>query len=63
MALGERRANAAARYLIDLGVDAKRITTISYGFERPVDPRHNEEAWAKNRRAHFVVTDAIGGKK
>jgi OOP family OmpA-OmpF porin len=57
MALGQRRANAAARYLIDLGVDARRITTISYGFERPVDPRHNEEAWAKNRRAHFVVTD------
>lgn len=63
MALGQRRASAAAKYLIDLGVDAKRITTISYGFERPIDPGHNEEAWAKNRRAHFVVTDKDGSKK
>jgi OmpA-OmpF porin, OOP family len=63
MALGQRRANAAAKYLIDLGVDAKRISTISYGFERPLDPGHNEEAWAKNRRAHFVVTDRGGPKK
>ena len=63
MALGQRRASAAAKYLIDLGVDAKQITTISYGFERPIDPRHNEEAWAKNRRAHFVVTDKDGSKK
>ncbi len=63
MALGQRRADAAARYLVDLGVDAKRIKTISYGFERPIDPRHNEEAWAKNRRAHFVVTDRDGSKK
>ena len=63
LALGERRANAAAKYLIDLGVDARRITTISYGFERPVDPRHTEDAWAKNRRAHFIVTDAADSKK
>ncbi len=56
LALGERRAKAAARYLSDLGVSAQRISTISYGFERPLDPRHNEEAWAKNRRAHFVAS-------
>ncbi len=55
LALGERRAESAKKFLVDLGVDAKRLTTISYGEERPVDPRHNEEAWAKNRRAHFVV--------
>ena len=41
--------------VVDLGIDASRITTISYGEERPVDPRQNEEAWAKNRRDHFVV--------
>jgi len=55
LALGERRAEAAADFLIDLGIDGKRIKTISYGHERPFDPRHNEEAWAKNRRAHFDV--------
>ncbi len=54
LALGERRANAVAKYLIDLGVEAKRIKTISYGFERPLDQRHNEEAWQKNRRAHIA---------
>ena len=56
LALGERRATSAAKYLIDLGVDQARITTISYGEELPLDPAHNEEAWAKNRRDHFVVT-------
>jgi len=56
LALGERRANAAARFLIDLGIDAKRIKTISYGKELPLDPGHNEEAWARNRRAHFVAS-------
>ncbi|MEJ2167587.1 MAG: peptidoglycan-associated lipoprotein Pal [Desulfobacterales bacterium] len=55
LALGDRRAEAAKAFLVDLGIDAARITTISYGEERPVDPRHNEEAWAKNRRDHFVV--------
>lgn len=55
LALGERRANVAAKYLIDMGIDGKRITTITYGLERPLDPQHNEEAWAKNRRAHFVI--------
>ncbi len=56
LALGERRATSAMKYLVDLGVDQSRITTISYGKERPLDPEHNEEAWAKNRRDHFVVT-------
>lgn len=55
LALGDRRAESAKSFLTDLGIDAKRMATISYGEERPVDPRHNEEAWAKNRRAHFVV--------
>jgi peptidoglycan-associated lipoprotein len=56
LALGERRANAAKDYLAGLGVDARRITTISYGEELPVDAGHDEAAWTKNRRAHFVVT-------
>ncbi|MFB3885491.1 MAG: peptidoglycan-associated lipoprotein Pal [Thermodesulfobacteriota bacterium] len=55
LALGERRANSAKKYLISLGVSADRISTISYGKEKPLDPGHNEEAWAKNRRAHFIV--------
>jgi peptidoglycan-associated lipoprotein len=55
LALGERRADAAKEFLVNLGIAADRITTISYGEEKPVDPAHNEEAWAKNRRAHFVV--------
>ncbi len=56
LALGERRADAAAKYLTAMGVDAKRIKTLSYSFERPLDTRHNEEAWAKNRRGHFAVS-------
>jgi len=56
LALGERRAVAARNYLISLGVAADRVKTVSYGKEFPFDPGHNEEAWAKNRRAHFVVT-------
>jgi peptidoglycan-associated lipoprotein len=56
MALGERRAQEAKKYLVNLGIDAARMKTISYGEERPLDPGQNEEAWAKNRRAHFVVT-------
>lgn len=55
LALGERRATAAKNYLVNLGVDAKRLSTISYGEERPLDPRSCEEAWAKNRRARFNV--------
>ena len=55
LALGERRANAAKKYLTSLGLTADRISSISYGEERPLDPGHNEEAWAKNRRGHSVV--------
>ena len=55
LALGERRANSTKRYLVSLGIASDRISTISYGKERPLDPGHNEEAWAKNRRAHIVV--------
>lgn len=56
LALGERRANAVKQYLTALGVQASRLTTISYGEEAPLDPGHNEQAWARNRRAHFVIT-------
>ena len=55
LALGDRRAQEAKKFLVNSGVDQKRIKTISYGKERPLDPDHNEEAWAKNRRDHFVV--------
>lgn len=55
LALGEKRARAAMQYLIKLGIDPDRLSIISYGEERPVDPRHCEEAWAKNRRCEFVV--------
>lgn len=55
LALGERRAKSAQDYLVFLGINPTRVSTISYGEERPVDPGHNEEAWTKNRRAHFVV--------
>jgi peptidoglycan-associated lipoprotein len=55
LALGSRRAQSARDYLINLGIGAERLEAISYGEERPVDPAHNEMAWALNRRAHFVV--------
>ena len=55
LALGDRRAESAKAFLVDLGIDASRLASISYGEERPVDPRNNEEAWAKNRRDHFIV--------
>jgi peptidoglycan-associated lipoprotein len=55
LALGQRRAEAAMKYLIDLGVKQADIATISYGKESPLDPGHNEEAWAKNRRANFTI--------
>jgi peptidoglycan-associated lipoprotein len=54
-ALGERRAQACREELIRMGVSPSRITTISYGKERPADPGHDEAAWAKNRRCEFVV--------
>jgi peptidoglycan-associated lipoprotein len=56
LALGERRALSARNYLVSLGIAADRLRTISYGKEFPFDPGHNEAAWAKNRRAHFVIT-------
>lgn len=56
MALGQRRADAAKNYLVKMGVNKKRISTISYGKDRPVDPGHDEAAWAKNRNDHFVLT-------
>ncbi len=55
LALGERRARAAKEFLVSYGVAGNRLTTISYGKERPFDPGHDESAWAKNRRAHFVA--------
>lgn len=57
IALGERRANAARAYLISQGVSADRLSTVSYGKERPVDPGHDESAWSKNRRANFRITE------
>jgi peptidoglycan-associated lipoprotein len=55
LALGERRASSAKKYLVSLGIAEGRISTISYGKEKPVDAGHNEEAWAKNRRDHFII--------
>jgi peptidoglycan-associated lipoprotein len=55
LALGERRANAAKNYLVSLGVPAARLSTISYGKERPVATGSNESAWAQNRRAVTLV--------
>ncbi len=56
LALGERRAVSARQYLISLGLDANRLRTVSYGSEFPFDPAHQENAWSRNRRAHFVIT-------
>jgi peptidoglycan-associated lipoprotein len=55
LALGERRAKSAMNYLVSQGVQASRITIISYGEERPQCTEHSEACWAKNRRAHFLV--------
>ncbi|PEQ12043.1 peptidoglycan-associated lipoprotein [Novosphingobium sp. PC22D] len=57
LALGERRANAAKNYLVSLGIAASRLSTISYGKERPVALGSNEQAWAQNRRAVTVTID------
>jgi peptidoglycan-associated lipoprotein len=56
LALGERRAIAARAYLVSLGISADRLRTVSYGKEFPFDPGHEESSFAKNRRAHFVIT-------
>jgi peptidoglycan-associated lipoprotein len=55
LALGERRAKATMNYLVGQGVQAARVTMISYGEERPICNEKNEACWAKNRRAHFLV--------
>ena len=57
LGLGERRALVAREHLLTRGLDAERIRTVSYGKEFPFDPEQTEEAWAKNRRAHFVITE------
>ena len=56
LALGERRAVSARAYLVSLGISADRVRIVSYGKEFPFDPGHDESAFAKNRRAHFVIT-------
>ena len=55
LGLGERRAESAKNFLVDLGISASRIKTVSYGEEKPLAAGHDEESWAKNRRAHLVV--------
>lgn len=57
LSLGERRALTAQEYLIGMGIRDDRINTVSYGKEFPFDPRSNPEAWERNRRAHFVITN------
>jgi peptidoglycan-associated lipoprotein len=55
LALGERRAESAKSFLVDMGIEAYRISTVSYGEERPVCTEQNEECWSKNRRDNFVI--------
>ncbi len=55
LALGEKRALAVKRYLVNLGVSPERLETVSFGEERPLDPGHNEKAWALNRRVDLVI--------
>lgn len=55
LALGDRRAESAKRFLISLGIDGSRLTTVSYGEERPISTESGDAAWAKNRRAQFVI--------
>lgn len=59
LALGNRRATAAKKYLVDHGIDASRIETASYGEERPLATGHDEASWAQNRRDEFEIT--VGG--
>ena len=56
LALGERRATAVKTYLTSLGISPDRVRTVSYGKEFPFNPGHTEDAWAQNRRGHFVIT-------
>ena len=55
LSLGEQRAQSVRKYLLDTGIDASRVQTRSFGKEKPLDPGHNEGAWAKNRRGEFIV--------
>ncbi|MDR3581279.1 MAG: peptidoglycan-associated lipoprotein Pal [Oryzomonas sp.] len=55
IALGEKRAEAAEKYLVTMGIPADRLATVSYGKEKPADPGHDESAWAKNRRDDFTI--------
>ncbi len=57
IALGAKRARSAQDYLIQLGINPSRLSTISYGESLPLDPGHNEDAWASNRRVHFVIVE------
>lgn len=57
LALGERRAESTKRYLATLGVDPSKISTVSFGKEKPFCSEHNEDCWQQNRRAHFLVTE------
>jgi len=57
LALGQRRADATRSYLVDLGIESSRLSTISYGEERPFEMGHDETAWHENRRAHFRVVN------
>jgi peptidoglycan-associated lipoprotein len=59
LALGQKRADESAKYLSDLGIEKERIKTISYGKEMPLVKESNEAAWAKNRRAHFVIVPPV----
>lgn len=59
LALGERRAKAASDYLVGLGVPADRLKTVSYGKEVPLCSENTEDCWARNRRAHFTVSEKI----
>lgn len=56
LALGDRRARSAVEYLATAGIAPNRLSTVSYGSELPVDPAHNENAWAKNRRVYLRVS-------
>ena len=55
LALGERRSETAKTFLVNMGISASRLTSVSYGEERPFMNGHNEDAWSMNRRAHFVI--------
>lgn len=56
LSLGEKRANTVKDYLVNYGIAGSRLSTISYGEEKPADPGKNEQAWSRNRRAEFTIT-------